>query len=139
MNGQRSEIMGRALNTTLDTMDRARLAQLTMDILEEWRLAPEDQLKLLGSPDKLKPRHLSRYRNGDPFPEDTELLERARHVLGIQEALHLVFALNYNMPGVWLKQRNRILKGIPLEIMLNEGLNGMHRVWRHLDCTINWE
>lgn len=127
------------MNTTLNTTERTRLAQLTMDILDEWRLAPEDQLTLLGSPDKLKPRHLTRYRNGEPFPEDADLLEHARHVLGIQDALHLVFALNYNMPGVWLKQRNRFLKGVPLEIMLDEGLNGMHRVWRHLDCTINWD
>jgi hypothetical protein len=126
-------------STTLNEADRSRLARLTMDILEDWHLAPEDQLRLLGSPNKLKPRHLSRYRNGEPFPEDDDLLEHARHLLGIQEALHLVFALNYNMPGFWLKNRNRVLKGIPLEIMLDEGLNGMHRVWRHLDCTINWD
>ena len=112
---------------------------LVMNILDEWRLAPEDQVAMLGFPEGTKPRELSRYRNGTtPFPDDKNVLDHAEHVLGIQESLHVVFPLNHNMPGFWLKNRNKALKGIPLHIMLEEGLSGMHRVWRQLDCTINW-
>ena len=110
-----------------------------MNILEEWRLAPTDQLKLLGFPEGTKPRRLSQYKNGEPFPDDENVLKHAKHLLGIQESLHVVFARNRNMPNFWLKNRNKTLKGIPLEIMLDEGLGGMFRVWRYLDCTINWD
>lgn len=112
---------------------------LVMSILDEWRLAPEDQLTMLGFPPETKPRQLSRYRNGsEPLPDDRNVMDHAEHVLGIQDALHVVFPLNRNMPSFWLKHRNKALKGIPLSIMLEEGLSGMHRVWRQLDCTVNW-
>lgn len=127
------------MTTTLSDNERSQLTLLTMDILEDWRLAPEDQLKLLGLPDGTKARQLTRFKNGEPLPGDNTVMEHAKHLLGIQEALHLVFALNHNMPEFWLKHRNKTLKGIPLEIMLDEGLSGMHRVWRHLDCTVNWD
>jgi hypothetical protein len=127
------------LNHTMTDSERTHLAMLVMSILDEWRLAPEDQLFILGLPDGTKPRELSRYRNGSsPLPQNDTILSHARHVLGIQESLHIVFPLNRNMPGFWLKHRNKALKGIPLQIMLDEGLSGMHRVWRQLDCTLNW-
>jgi hypothetical protein len=127
------------LTAELDQSERTTLASLTMNILEEWRIAPEDQLKLLGFPEDTKPRHLSKYKNGEPFPDDENILKHAKHLLGIQESLHIVFALNRNMPSFWLKNRNKVLKGIPLQIMLDEGLGGMFRVWRYLDCTVNWD
>ena len=120
--------------------ERTQLGMLAMSILDEWRLSPQDQIFMLGLPDSTKPRELSRYRNGSaPLPKDDGVLEHARHVLGIQESLHVIFPLNRNMPGFWLKHRNKVLKGIPLEIMLDEGLSGMHRVWCQLDCTQNWD
>ena len=108
------------MTAQLTDNERTNLAMLVMNILDEWRLAPEDQVAMLG------------------FPDDKNVLDHAEHVLGIQESLHVVFPLNHNMPGFWLKNRNKALKGIPLHIMLEEGLSGMHRVWRQLDCTINW-
>ena len=127
------------MNNELNSEERTSLAMLAVSILDEWRLSPTDQLFLLGLPDDTKPRELSRYRNGvSPLPEDEGVINHARHVLGIQESLHVVFPLNRNMPGFWLKHRNKALKGIPLEIMLDEGLSGMHRVWALLDCTQNW-
>jgi len=127
------------LTVQLNDTERTNLAMLVMSILDEWRVAPEDQVAMLGFPQGTKPRELSRYRQGTtPFPDDKDILNHAEHVLGIHESLHVVFPLNRNMPGFWLKNRNKALKGIPLHIMLDEGLSGMHRVWRQLDCTINW-
>lgn len=123
----------------LSEAERIRLGMMVMGILDEWRLAPQDQVFILGLPDGTKPRELSRYRNGtSPLPQDEAILRHAHHVLGIQESLHVIFPLNRNMPGFWLKHRNKVLKGIPLEIMLDEGISGMHRVWCQLDCTQNW-
>lgn len=127
------------MNTQLNENERTRLGMLVMNILDEWRLAPEDQIFILGMPDDTKPRELSRYRNGtSPLPQDEKIIKHAQHVLGIQESLHVVFPLNPNMPSFWLKHRNKSLRGIPLQIMLDEGISGMNRVWRQLDCTQNW-
>jgi len=127
------------MSVELTEEERIRLAELVMSILEEWHLDAEQQLSLLGLPEETKPRELTRWRRGTPFPQETALLDRAKHVLGIQEALHVVFPLNPQMPVFWLNNRNRYFKTAPMQVMLEEGLPGMNRVWRHLDCTVNWE
>ncbi len=127
------------MNVELNETERTNLALLVMDILEDWRLADEDKLALLGLPEGTRPRELTRFKRGQPFPQDEAVIERAKHLLGIQEALHVVFCRNPNMPAFWLRTRNRVLRQIPIELMLSDGLDGMHRVWSHLDCTVNWD
>lgn len=127
------------MSVVLSEEERTRLAELVMSIFEEWQLNAEQQLSLLGLPEGTKSRELTRWRRGTPFPQDEALLIRAKHVLGIQEALHVVFPLNPRMPIFWLNNRNRYFKIAPLHVMIDEGLPGMNRVWRHLDCTVNWE
>lgn len=119
--------------------DRCNLAREVTNIFLDWELDPELQLHLLGLPENIPQRELTRFKNGKALPDDEEMLERARHIIGIHNSLHVVFPLNHNMPGFWVRNRNRSLKGIPLAIMYEEGISGMHRVWRHLDCTINWD
>lgn len=120
--------------------ERTVLGQVVTEILDKWGIKDDLQIVLLGLPEKTKPRQLTRYRQGQqPLPQDDELLTRAKHVLGIQNALEFMFPLNKSMPNFWLRNRNRSLKGIPLTIMLETGLLGMERVWRVLDCTQNWD
>ena len=123
----------------LSEEERIQLAALVMSIFEEWQLDGDQQLALLGLPEGTKHRELTRWRRGTPFPQEDALLNRAKHVLGIQESLHVIFPLNPRMPVFWLTNRNRYFKSPPLTVMLEEGLVGMNRVWRHLDCTVNWE
>ena len=127
------------MSVELSDEERTRLAELVMAIFEEWHLDADQQLSLLGMPEGTKTRELTRWRRGTPFPQEETLLKRAKHVLGIQEALHVVFPLNPQMPVFWLNNRNRYFKTAPLAVMLDEGLAGMNRVWRHLDCTVNWQ
>lgn len=127
------------MQQNLNELDRGNLALLVMDILSDWRLEPQQQLALLGLPRRGGVRQLTRYRHGTAFPDDEALLERAKHILGIQEALHVVFAQNPNMPSFWLRNRNRYFRDAPLNVMLDQGLSGMSWVWRHLDCTQNWD
>jgi hypothetical protein len=122
----------------LNEEERGRLAQLVMNIFEEWRLETDEQKNLLGLGDQESGRSLTRFRHGTPLPDEEDVIERARHVLGIQHSLQRVYPLNAQMPQFWIYHRNKALKGFPLQIMLEEGLPGMHRVWRHLDCTLNW-
>lgn len=126
------------MSIELNDEERIRLAQLVMNIFEEWQLEPDEQLMLLGMPESTSPRLLSQFRHGKPLPQDDAVINRAKHVLGIQHSLHVVYPRNHNMPLFWLKHRCRALKAPPLLVMLEEGLPGMSRVWRHLDCTQNW-
>lgn len=128
----------RTLSNDLTNEERADLAVFVTDILTEWKLTPEESLALLGHPDGTKPRELSRYKRGNPLPQDDTILQHAQAILGIQHSLHVVFPLNRNMPLFWLTHRNKQLGGIPLRIMLDDGLHGMQRVWGILDCTQNW-
>ncbi|MDH3353753.1 MAG: hypothetical protein OEL79_00905 [Chromatiales bacterium] len=124
----------------LSESERTQLGQVVTDIFNSWGVKDELQIVLLGLPEKTKPRQLTRFRHGQqPLPQEDELLDRAKHILGIQQSLDIMFPLNKNMPNFWLHNRNRSLKGIPLTIMLETGLIGMGRVWRTLDCTQNWE
>ena len=124
----------------LSESERTQLGQIVTEIFNTWGLEDGMQIVLLGLPEQTKPRHLTRFRHGQqPLPQEDELLDRAKHILGIQQSLELMFPLNKNMPLFWLRNRNRSLKGIPLTIMLESGLIGMGRVWRTLDCTQNWE
>ena len=128
------------MTVELSDSERIRLGKIVTGILDNWGIKDELQIKLLGLPEQTKLRHLTRYRHGQhPLPQEVELLERVKHILGIQHSLEIMFPLNKNMPNFWLHNRNRSLKGIPLTIMLQTGLIGMGRVWRILDCTQNWQ
>ncbi len=119
--------------------DREQLATLVMGVLDDWNIREEYQINLLGLPEDTAVRELTKFSRGKALPDDDALLQRAVHIIGIHQALHVVFPLNPKMPGFWLTTRNRYFRGQPLTVMLEEGLAGMDRVWRHLDCTRNWD
>lgn len=127
------------MSKLLNEDERVQLARLVSTILAEWKLTTEESLSLLGMPEGSKGRELSRFKRGTPLPPDETILSHAEHILGIQESLHMVYPRNHNMPLFWLTHRNKQLRGIPLRIMLEEGLHGMGRVWGILDCTQNWK
>lgn len=127
------------MSKRLNEEERIELAQFVTEIMTEWKLTPEEQITLLGLPDGTRPRELSRFKRGTPLPQDETILHHAEHILGIQHSLHVIYPLNRNMPLFWLTHRNKPLRGIPLKIMLEDGLHGMSRVWRILDCTQNWD
>lgn len=126
------------MESELTEQERSTLGRKVVEVFHDWELRPELQLTLLGIPDR-KARELIRYKNGQPLPNENDLLARATHIVGIQRSLHANYPLNHSLPGFWIRNRNRLLRGIPLAIMVEGGLSGMHRVWSHLDCTRNWE
>jgi len=118
--------------------ERESLANMVMRVLNEWNIRDEFQLQLLGLPTNTPQRELTKFSRGKALPDDDDLLARAVHLIGINQALSIIFPLNPKMPGFWLTMRNRHFRSQPLTIMLEEGLAGMDRIWCHLDCTHNW-
>lgn len=127
--------------STYNTKDWETVTLVVMDILDRWRISGEQKIALLGLPEKTRPRELTRYKHGTPFPDDNKVLkDHVEHIMGIQESLGIIYPLAPTMPSHWLKTRNRYFRGAtPLHIMLDEGLAGMHRIWCHLDVSRNWD
>jgi hypothetical protein len=119
--------------------DRAQLSQIILEILESWRVAPPDQIALLGLPEKTKPRALKRYREGTPLPDESEVWQRVQQLAGIADALRTSFPRNPQYGSIWMHRRNRRFGDrTPLDSMLEDGMSGITAVHMHLDCSYDW-
>ncbi len=127
--------------TQYSEQDRMQMARRVINALEDWRLEPQTQIQLMGLPDSTRPRHLKRFQDGmQALPDDAEILERARHLIGINDSLVRIHPMNHRAGYLWLQNRSKYFPdNPPLQVMLEEGLSGLHRVWANLDCTIDWE
>ena len=127
--------------TQYSEQDRLQMARRVVNALEDWRLDPQYQIQLMGLPDSTRPRQLKRYQDGaQPLPDDAEVLERARHLIGINDSLVRNHPMNQRAGYLWLNNRSKYFpEHPPMQVMLEEGLSGLHRVWANLDCTIDWE
>jgi len=124
----------------LNQDEEIHLTFTVSQILENWVLDDNIQLSLLGLEDKIKPRHLYKYRNGDiSFEFDQNLITRSTMILGIHESLGTTYPSNRDYGAIWLKRPVKKFKHkTPLELMLS-GETGMRRVWYFLDCTQTWQ
>jgi hypothetical protein len=119
--------------------ERAALARGIMSILDKWGLCANDQLKLLSLPDKTPSRMLRRFRDDTPFPDTKEVNERVEHIIGIADALRTSYPHNPSMGLVWMRQKNkRFQRRAPVNVMVEDGLDGIVAVRSHLDCAFDW-
>jgi len=77
--------------TQYDESTRLRTANFIMDLFDQWRVPLEDQRTLLGLPDTIRKRHMHKFAEDMPLPDDTDVMERAEHILGIADALRTYF------------------------------------------------
>jgi hypothetical protein len=121
---QRTELRSRA--------SRERLAKMVARLFEHWGLAVADQAALLGlSPDSRAT--MARYRRGEPLGDNADLLARCGHLLGIHEALRIIFPHDRDLAYRWVTTPNRrFADRPPLEIM-KQGFEGLLAVRRYLD------
>ncbi len=119
--------------------ERAALARGIMSILDKWGLCANDQLKLLSLPEKTPSRMLRRFRDDTPFPDIKEVNERVEHIIGIADALRTSYPHNPSMGLVWMRQKNkRFQRRAPVNVMVEDGLDGIVAVRSHLDCAFDW-
>lgn len=124
-------------NMTLN--DQISLTTRIMEILDGWGMSSADIISLLALPDKTPTRALRRYRENTPFPTTPELNERIEHIIGITDALRTSYPHNPQMGKMWIRQRSKKLQNqIPLQIIVENGLNGIIEIRKHLDCSYDW-
>jgi hypothetical protein len=111
---------------------RERLAKIVVALLDHWQLAVNDQAALLGLSAQSRST-IARYRRGEPFADNADLLARAGHLLGIHKALRIVFPHDRELAYRWVTTANRRFGTTPLEVMKRHGYEGILAVRRYLD------
>ena len=130
---------GKYKMATLTSLDRIELGRMVINVLDGWGVGGADQVTMLAFPEGTPARKLQRYLDDTPLPDDPVILKRVEHLLGIADALRTTFPLNANIGLLWLKQPcKRLRKRRPIEIMVEDGLNGLITVRTHLDCSFAW-
>jgi len=123
----------------MDIERRADLARTILTVLRNWGVESEDQINLLGLPEGTRTRVLNKFRTGEPFPDDYDSLMRANYLLSIQNAVTSLFPHNARAADYWMTTPSHYFAGsTPLQIMLNEGVEGMHRVLNYLNGVEDW-
>jgi len=124
---------------SLTEQERLDLGRMVINVLEDWGISSADQLVILAVPGIASGRHLRRYQDDTPLPDDPDLLKRVEHLLGIADALRTTFPRNEQIAIIWLKQPcKRLRRRRPVDIMLEDGLSGLITVRTHLDCSFAW-
>lgn len=125
------------INLTLD--EQIEVTVRIMAILDDWGMSSAEIISLLALPDKTPTRALRKYRDNTPFPVTTELAERLEHIAGITDALRTSYPHNPQMGKMWIRQRSKKLNNqIPLQIIVENGLQGIIEIRKHLDCSYDW-
>ena len=111
--------------------ERSDQAILVTRLFNKWQLDNKTQLNLLG----LSPASrsvLPKYRDGSKgIPQQKDQQDRVAYLLGIHKALRMLYPRNNELLYGWINKRNQYLDGkAPIEIMTDEGLLGIYRVYQ---------
>ena len=121
--------------------ERVALTRAVINMLDNWGAGNADQVKILCLPEGTPSRKINRYRDmNEALPDDPRVNESIEHILGIADALRTTFPSNPQMGPIWMHRRNKHLRRrTPMSCMVEDGLSGMTRVRRHLDCAFAWD
>ncbi len=126
----------------MSTLTQQQLIDVTrniMRVLDEWELSGKDIITLLALPNKIRLRHLDRFRDGEAFPDSKDTFERIEHIAGIADALRTSFPRNAHMGIIWMRTPHRRFQNqTPLAVLSEQGLNGLRMVRSELDCAFSW-
>ncbi len=135
-----------AMNQALSATDvptpeqRLLITRHIMALFGDWGLGASDILALLALPATVKARHVSRFVDQEPFPDDDTVNRRLSYLTRIEQALGTYFPRNPEMRSLWIKRGNRRFgRRTPLTVMVEDGEGGLVAVLAHLDCTFAWD
>ena len=124
-------------------MNEEQLSRLTQDclgLLTEWGVDLETTSTILGFPEQTRRRHIRRHFEGYSFPEDPVVIERAKRVLHLGDALRTTYPTNQRMPAYWMHQPHKRFAGkTPLERISEGDEDALVAVISLLDCAYAWD
>jgi uncharacterized protein (DUF2384 family) len=114
-------------------------ARFTMQLLSDWEIPLKNQIEILALPEKTPTRHLSKFAQDTPLPDDKDVQTRVEHLVGIADALRTTFPHNAHMGKHWMRTPHRRLnKKSPIAVLIEGGLVGLINVRATLDCSFDW-
>lgn len=130
--GQAAIQPDRKLPDLHDRDTRIRLAGMIMRLFDHWEISAEDRCILLGLSAGAR-MSLSRYRHGQPLADNTDLLGRVGHLLGIHKSLRIIFPYDLDLAYKWISRPNKRFGELrPLDVM-KQGYEGLLAIRRYLD------
>ena len=115
------------------TEQHVELSRAVMRLLTAWGVPAALQPALLGLDPATHRRELTRCRFGAALPDTGEVYARVRLLLEISAAVAQLFPHSSVAADVWATTPQLRFGGLtPLQIMLEDGSVGMHRVVDHL-------
>lgn len=110
------------------------------ELLDDWGTSAQEKITLLCLEGHAKPRNLSRFRRGEALPDVNLIQDRIEHLLGIADALRTMNPHNSQIGSIWMNKIHRRFENrTPLNTMLEDGLQGILYVRRHVDCAFDWQ
>lgn len=96
-----------------DAESRRALAVAILALFASWQLHEVNQAALLGMQD------IASLRDGEPLPDDAEVMERAGHLLAIGRALRKAFPNQLSQRTHWISSPHvKLFGATPLQYML---------------------
>ena len=127
------------MTDSLTRDEQIRLTQNGFRLLALWDIPKALHPQLLGLDETLPKRKLNRYRLGTPLPLDSDSYHRINLLLRIDAMLHKLFPHSELSANLWVTTPNIRYGGeLPLDTMLNDGLQGIERVERSLHAPHEW-
>lgn len=124
-------------------MNDEQLSRLTRDCLAlmlEWGADLEMTSTILGFPEQTRSRHVRRHFEGYALPDDPLIIERARRVLYLGDALRTTYPTNRKMPAYWMRTPHKRFSGkTPLERISEGDDDALVAVISLLDCAYAWD
>lgn len=115
-----------------DPEERKDLIQSIFQILNNWKIDLELQVILVGLSSDTKSRELTKIKNGKPFPDENDFMQRALEIISINQALKLAFPGNSTLADLWITTSTYTFADrAPVEVML-DGIEGLKEVNHHL-------
>jgi hypothetical protein len=115
------------------TEEHVELSRTVTRLLASWGVPAAQQPQLLGLDAVRHRRELNRCRFGAALPDTGEVYARAQLLLAIGAAAAQLFPHSPVAAEVWVTTPQLRFGGLtPLQIMLEDGTEGMHRVVDYL-------
>jgi hypothetical protein len=115
--------------------ERVQLTRAVVKTLGSWGVTAAQQGTLLGLGDSTRQREMNRYRLGACLPDVDDVYARVQLLLRVDAAVRLVFPHCGAAADLWVTTPLPRFGGLAaLDVMIEDGLNGMQCVMDALDA-----
>ena len=124
----------------MEENSRVQLTAQCLRLLSAWNARFDSLATILGFPEKTRSREIRRYTEGYAFPDDEQILARAKHVVYLGEALRTSYPANPRMAAFWMHQPQKRFNGrTPMQRIEDGDDNALVAVITLVDCAYAWD